>query len=240
MEFPRGTINEITIDSKALGEKMDVLVYLPANFSPLYKYSLLIAQDGRDYFQLGRIGRIADELLYEHEIENIIIAGIPYKNVKDRRRKYHPDGDQQDSYTRFLSHELVPFLDSEFPTYHMGSTRALIGDSLAATVSLMTALQYPHTFGKVLLQSPYVDEKVMDAVTAFSEPQLLDIYHVIGTKETDVKTTSGEISDFLTPNRQLADLLKSRPFPYFYEEFEGDHTWKHWQPDLKRALKKMF
>jgi enterochelin esterase-like enzyme len=104
----------------------------------------------------------------------------------------------------------------------------------------MTALQYPHTFGKVLLQSPYVDEKVLDAVTAFSEPQLLDIYHVIGTKETDVKTTSGEISDFLTPNRQLADLLKSRPFPYFYEEFEGDHTWKHWQPDLKRALKKMF
>ena len=41
----------------------------------------------------------------------------------------------------------------------MGSTRALIGDSLGATVSLMTALQYPHTFGKVMLQSPYVDEQ---------------------------------------------------------------------------------
>lgn len=240
MQFPRGTINEITFESKALGEEIEVLVYLPANFSPLYKYSLLIAQDGRDYFQLGRIGRLADELLYEREIENAIIVGIPYKNVKDRRRKYHPDGEQHEAYIRFLAHELVPFLDKEYPTYHMGSTRALIGDSLAATVSLMTALQYPHTFGKVLLQSPYVDSKVLEAVKSFREPQLLDVYHVVGSHETEVQTTDGKTSNFLDPNRQLSELFNSREFTYFYEEFAGDHTWTYWQPDLKRALQKMF
>ena len=38
----------------------------------------------------------------------------------------------------------------------------LIGDSLGGTVSFMTALMYPHTFGKVIMQSPFVDETVMN------------------------------------------------------------------------------
>ena len=115
MEIPKGTIKELTIHSRELGEVVLLLVYLPANFSPLYKYSLLIAQDGRDYFQLGRLGRLADEYLYKREIENLIIVGVPYKNVEERRRKYHPEGEQNQQYIRFLAHELVASLDKEFP-----------------------------------------------------------------------------------------------------------------------------
>lgn len=240
MEYPKGTMKELTIHSTELHEDIQLLIYLPANFSHLYKYSLLIAQDGSDYFQLGRIGRLADEYLFNKEIENIIIVGVPYKNVKDRRRKYHPNGEQNQQYIRFLAHELVPFLDREFPTYHMGATRALMGDSLAATVSLMTALQYPHTFGKVIMQSPYVDNQVLQKVTEYKEPLPLEIYHVIGQQETEVNTTDGKLSDFLTPNRELSNLLAKKPFSYFYEEFNGNHTWTYWQPDLKRALSMMF
>jgi len=240
MAIPKGTINELTIYSAELGEDIQLLVYLPANFSPLYKYSLLIAQDGRDYFQLGRIARLADEFLFQREIENLIIVGVPYKNVEDRRKKYHPNGSQNQQYIRFLAHELVPFLDQEFPTYQMGSTRALIGDSLGGAVSLMTALQYPHTFGKVLLHSPYVDESILSAVKNFSEGQLLQLYHVIGNQETEVQTTDGSLKDFLTPNRDLSKIISEKPITYFYEEFSGNHTWKYWQPDLRRALKMLF
>lgn len=109
MNYPKGTIKEYSFQSTELQETVQLLIYLPANFSPLYKYSLLIAQDGMDYFQLGRIGRLADELLFQQEIENLIIVGVPYKNVEDRRRKYHPDGDQNQQYIRFLAHELAPF-----------------------------------------------------------------------------------------------------------------------------------
>jgi len=240
MSFPKGTIKELTIYSAELREDIQLLVYLPANFSPLYKYSLLIAQDGRDYFQLGRIARLADEFLFQREIENLIIVGVPYKNVEDRRKKYHPNGSQNQQYIRFLAHELVPFLDQEFPTYQMGSTRALIGDSLGGAVSLMTALQYPHTFGKVLLHSPYVDESILSAVKNFTEGQLLQLYHVIGNQETEVQTTDGSLKDFLTPNRDLSKIISEKPITYFYEEFSGNHTWKYWQPDLRRALKMLF
>ncbi|WP_419888685.1 alpha/beta hydrolase [Neobacillus niacini] len=240
MEIPKGTIKEYTIKSNELGEDVLLLIYLPANFSPLYKYSLLIAQDGRDYFQLGKLGRLADEYLFKREIENLIIVGIPYKDVGDRRRKYHPDGYQNQQYIRFLAHELVPFLDQEFPTYHMGSTRALIGDSLGATVSLMTALHYPHSFGKVLLQSPFVNEKVLDMVNSFKETELIEIYHIVGNQETDVQTSNGKMIDFLSPNRKLSSIFYDKAFTYFYDEFDGSHTWTYWQPDLKRAIKRMF
>lgn len=240
MDFPTGKMEEITFQSKELGEELTILVYLPATYSPLYKYSLVIAQDGRDYFQLGRIGTIASELMGSNEIENVIIVGIPYKSVEDRRKKYHPEGEQHQHYIRFLAHELVPFLDQTYPTYHMGMGRALIGDSLGATVSLLAALQYPHTFGKVLLQSPFVNQAVHAALDQFSHPELLAIYHSVGDQETAVNTGASRNVDFLAFNRELSSLLTKMRFPYIYEEFKGNHTWTYWQPNVRQALKLMF
>ena len=166
-----GKIEEQTIFSKELNEEMQLLIHLPHNFSPLYKYSVLIASDGKDYIQLGRIGRVVDELLNEEEIENIIVVGVPYKSVKERRRMYHPEGDRHEAYIRFLAHELVPFIDENYPTFQVGAGRGLIGDSLAATISLLTALKYPNIFGKTILHSPYVDNSVLEAVEATKDPR---------------------------------------------------------------------
>ncbi|WP_244060417.1 alpha/beta hydrolase-fold protein, partial [Staphylococcus aureus] len=45
-----GTVQEKKFFSKELNEEMTLLVYLPSNYSPLYKYHVIIAQDGHDYF----------------------------------------------------------------------------------------------------------------------------------------------------------------------------------------------
>ncbi|WP_252502469.1 esterase family protein [Sporosarcina sp. Marseille-Q4943] len=238
MEY--GKIEEIHFYSKALDEDMQLLIHLPHQYSPLYKYSVLIASDGKDYFQYGRIGRVVDELVSEGDINNMIVVGIPYKSVEERRRMYHPDGDRHEDYIRFLAHELVPYIDENYPTYQVGAGRGLIGDSLAATISLLTALKYPNCFGKVILHSPYVDEYVMEKVEALKDPSSFSIYHVIGEEETEVKTTQDGTQDFLTPNRDLNKLIKRKGFSYFYEEFKGNHTWKYWQQDIRRAIKESF
>jgi enterochelin esterase-like enzyme len=236
MEQQKGTMEEISFSSKALGEEITILLYKPANYSPLYKYHLAIAQDGQDYFNLGRIARVTEELLQEKHIPNTLIVGIPYKDVHSREDRYHPEGKQNEAYIRFLAHELIPYLDHTYPTYQMGRGRVLIGDSLGATVSLLAGLQYPHTFGKIAMQSPFVNELIKDKVNQFSSPHLLQIYHVIGTHETVVKTTDGQIRDFVTPNQELSRLIKSKGIEYFYDEFNGNHTWTYWQQDLRRAL----
>lgn len=239
-EITQGKIEERTFFSHSLAEEMTLIVYYPPGYSTLYKYQLLIAQDGRDYFNLGRIHRAADALSHEGKIQDTIIVGIPYKDVEDRRQKYHPNGDKHPLYLRFLANELVPYLDEEFPTYQMGRTRALIGDSLGATVSLLCGLSYPNTFSKIIMQSPYVNRNVIDQVNACKDPSLLELYHVIGKSETEVKTTDGKVLDFLQPNRELHALFNKKGFEHFYEEFEGNHTWTYWQPDLHRALSMML
>ncbi|KAA0546595.1 esterase family protein [Bacillus sp. BGMRC 2118] len=237
MEQKKGTVEEITFTSSSLGEELSILIYKPANFSSLYKYHLVITQDGQDYFNLGRIARVTEDLLEEREIPNTIVVGIPYPTVEERRRRYHPNGEKHQAYIRFLSHELIPYLDQTLPTFQMGRGRVLMGDSLGGTLSLLAALHYPHTFGKVVMQSPFINSYVKNHVEGFSSPHLLQLYHVIGTGETAVETTDGQVKDFLTPNRELADLIKAKGFQAYYEEFEGDHTWTYWQPDLIQALR---
>lgn len=236
----QGKIEEINFYSKALGEEMQILIHLPYNYTPLYKYAVLFGSDGKDYIQYGRVGRVIDQQLDNSEIENVIFVGIPYKSVSERRRMYHPEGDKRDAYTRFLAHELVPYIDANYPTYQIGAGRALVGDSLAATISLLTAAKYPNIFGKVVLHSPYVDQFVLDKVEAVKDPAAFSIYHVIGKQETEVQTQVDGVQDFLAPNRSLNTLIKEKGFAYFYEEFDGDHTWKYWQADMPRAIRKTF
>lgn len=236
----KGIMKEETIHSNFLQEDIDLLIYLPPSYSPLYKYHLLIAQDGADYFNLGRLGTISDELHKEQSIENTIIVGIPYKSVEDRRDKYHPKGKKHQAYLRFLARELTSYLDENFPTYQMGMGRTLIGDSLGGTVALLAGLRYPNIFSQLILQSPMVTDDILEKVKSFQDPYLLNIYQVVGKLETAVETTNGKTKDFVTPNRELHNLLKDKKFPHTYNEFDGDHTWGHWQEDLKPALQTML
>lgn len=241
IQVEKGTIQKITFYSTSLEENLELFVYIPANYTPLNKYNTLIASDGKDYFQLGGISHAADELLDNYEIENLIIVGIPYKDALDRKKKYLPTGEKHETYLKFLAHELVPFIDSEYSTIELSSCRGLIGDSMAATVSLLAALKYPNIFGKVILQSPYVDEHVLKIVEETETRESLMIYQTVGEQELKAITFYKEIKDFLTPNRKLHELLVAKNYQHmFYEEIDGNHNWKSWKSDLKRALSKTF
>lgn len=207
---------------------------------PLYTYHVIIAQDGHDYFRLGKIGRQAEELMQNKEMERSIIIGVPYENVTERRNTYHPDGPKFEAYKRFLANELVPYIDEHYPTYQVGSGRTFIGDSLGATISLMTALDYPSLFGGLILQSPYVDESVLQAVKQSSSLAHYAIIHQIGLEETAVKTTDGQVLDFIQPNEELKVLLEKSGADYLFETFEGDHKWTFWQPLISPSLKRML
>lgn len=237
----KGKMIDHEIKSNYLQETKTIRIYLPESFSELNKYHLCIMQDGNDYYQMGRIATLSDKLHENRTIKPTVFAGIHYKDKYDRRKKYHPNGDQYKAYTAFLIHEVVPMLDQILPTYHLGQSRALIGDSLAGTLALLTAINYPNIFGKVIMQSPLVDDVVLAAAEQADDIQVVDMYHTIGEAEIKALLTDGKEMDFLTPNRQLKDILSLKGNSYYYKELPaGKHTWKYWQQDLPDALTKMF
>lgn len=232
----KGNMFDKTIDSQFINEKKVLQIYEPESFQPNMPYEICIMQDGNDYYQLGRIATLSDQLHESGDLKNTIFVGIHYIDRADRKRKYHPEGSQYEAYMQFLTEEVVPFLDQLYELENKKVGRTLIGDSLAGTIALMGALSYPEIFQKAIIQSPFVDDSVLSRVT-FSSNEVKNVYHTIGTNETNVSVFGDEVIDFLTPNRELANMLELKVNDYMYKEIpNGEHTWKYWQNDMKQAL----
>ncbi len=60
-------------------------------------------------------------------------------------------------------------------------------------------------------------------------------YLVVGSYETAVSGSSDE-GNLLEANRQLADILEDKGYPYLYEELPQGHSWGLWQSTIGRAL----
>src|SRR5690625_7213336 len=113
-------------------------------------------QDGDDYFQLGRIATLSDELHDEYEIVNTYFVGIHYIDRYDRLKKYHPDGEQDEAYMKFLTEVVVTLIDETIPLNTLCVKRTLMGYSLAVTLALLTALIFPSLSYKVIIHTPFV------------------------------------------------------------------------------------
>lgn len=237
----KGTMYDRLLTSKFLNETITIKIYEPEIVNPLYETNVVIMHDGDDYFQLGRIATVSDKLHDNDEIVNTFFIGIHYLDRFDRLKKYHPDGELFAEYQRFLLKEVIPLLDELIPLNPLGINRTLMGDSLAGTLSLITALNNPALFRKVIMQSPLVNDQVLTIANNCEHGHLIEIYHSIGLDETDVQTTTEETVNFLIPNRELRIILKDKLMEYTYIEIEqGNHTWKYWQQEIPDVLIKMF
>ncbi|MDU1840141.1 MAG: alpha/beta hydrolase-fold protein, partial [Staphylococcus epidermidis] len=137
--------------------------------------------------------------------------------------------------------EILPYIDATFPTYKVGNTRLLIGDSLAGSIALMTAMTYPTIFSQVALLSPMYNENIKQKFDTCMNKDQLTIWHAIGLEEEDfILPTNGKRANFLTPNRELNQLIKEGNTEYFYKEFKGGHHWKSWKPLLGDILLKFL
>jgi enterochelin esterase-like enzyme len=232
----KGTIVDDSIFSEQLNQKVPLMVYLPHNYSSLYTYPTLYLQDGEDYFSLGKIARFLDQLIDEQKIEKCIVIGVPVENKRERLVMYRSKGSKYERYKRFFAEELVPYIDKSYATHPISGARAIMGDSLGGSISLDIALLYPYTFHYVISQSGAFYEGTIERVLSFEQsPSLLSIYQTIGSEETNVDTSIGDL-DLLSLNREVKDIIEKKKIPLYYNEYKGDHTWGYWQEDIPNIL----
>lgn len=240
MDKTPGKVHTVSIESSACNETFDVQYYLPKSYSDLYKYNVIITFDSQDFFKYGQIERLIEKLEKTEEIERTIIVGVPYPSVEWRKHYFNPNGEHHENFVTFVGRELNSFIDNHFSTLKMANSRLLMGESLAGSFSLSTALTYPNTFGQVLAFSPFVDDEFINRFKDNMNLINLNIYHTVGLEEDDFTTIMGEQADFLTPNRKLNAVLEEEPLEYEYKELEGGHIWKTWKPELKNVLLYFF
>ncbi len=146
----------ITYASKILAEERELLVYFPAGYQQSQtSYPLLVLLDGDAHFL--HVSGIVQFLSRQGLIPPMLVVAIP--NV-DRNYDFTPtkeenrtSGGGADKFLRFLSDELIPYLDANYRTEPF---RILFGHSLTGMFSIYSLLQEPGVFNAHIAASPWV------------------------------------------------------------------------------------
>ncbi|HEY8342339.1 MAG TPA: alpha/beta hydrolase-fold protein [Calditerricola sp.] len=236
--YLKRTIHRHNVASPHLDHAREILVYLPPGYDERQTYPVVYCQDGREFFNLGRIATIANKLILDEEMTPILIVGVTV-DIKRRTAEYALTGDLNPAYTRFFVDTLVPFVEAHYPARREPDARVLAGDSLGASVSLQLALEHPTLFRRVLSLSGAFYPQLQDRIAASGNLSGYDIFLCVGTEETAVETHIGPV-DFVALNRRARDLLRQKGASVTYREAAGKHVWGFWQTMLPDALRHFF
>lgn len=91
-EFNAGKINKKVIHSDILDRDVTLSIYLPEEYTELFKYQVILCFDGLDFLRFGRIQRAYEQLRKDNDIQRAIIVGFHYEDVDKRREEFHPSG----------------------------------------------------------------------------------------------------------------------------------------------------
>lgn len=231
----RRKVEKPRLFSAHLGEYRGLRVFLPPGYEPGRQWPVVYCQDGEQFFNYGRIATAAERLALQEGRMAPLIVGVDV-DVRLRTEEYAPDGGRFAAYSRFFMEELLPYVEEQYGANASPEGRIIAGDSLGATVSLHLALDHPDSWRRVLSFSGAYLPDSLERVKQAEQLGWLDVYQLIGTRETAVKTERGTF-DFLALNRRMHHLLAERGAKVAYLEEEGDHLWGFWQAYMVDALR---
>lgn len=233
-----GDMVDVRLFSKAFDEERNLLLYLPARFRRSRRYPLLVVHDGHDYLKYSNLKTVLDNLIHRQEVAPMIVA---LTQSPDRLVEY-PDDDR---HVRFLTDEVVPVLERDYPIRREPRTRGLMGASFGAVASLSCAWRRPGAWGRLLLQSgsfAFTDigpnrrgpafDPVVDFVNAFRrEP---------GRPSDKVFMSCGTYESLIYENRSMVPLLKDTGMEVRYVEARDGHNWINWRDRLRQGLSWLY
>ncbi|MDR3033172.1 MAG: hypothetical protein LBV78_08700 [Kitasatospora sp.] len=234
-----GALLDLVVPSRALRRDCQVTLYLPARFRRTARYPLLIVHDGGDYLRYAAAKTVLDNLIHRLDVAEIIAAFV-YPG--DRLGEYANSA----AHARFLTAELLPRLEAEFPLAGTPSGRCLMGASFGAVASLATAYRYPDVYGSLLLQSgsfvftdiggDHGGGPAFDPVVRF-----VNRYRAAPRRVADkVFVSCGVYEPLIIPNRSMVPTFEAAGMTVRYVEARDGHSWENWRDRLREGLSWIF
>jgi predicted alpha/beta superfamily hydrolase len=246
--------------SKILGNRRDVLVYLPPGYRRFsgQHYPVLYLHDGQNVFDAATsfagvewgVDETAQRLIGEGLIEPLIIVAV-FNMGEDRIHEYAPTRGVYDNtserkkrsrglarqYGDFLINELKPYIDKKYRTKRGAEFTGLGGSSLGALVTLAIGILYPRAFTRLIVMSPSIwwdDFAIYRLVDSIGDRPPLKIWLDTGTNEPGWEQA-----------RELHNRMVEKGWKVFgdlrYLEVEGaDHSEGAWAARVEPALRFLF
>lgn len=246
--------------SKILGNRRNVLVYLPAGYRRFARrrYPVLYLQDGQNVFDAATafshvewsVDETAQRLIRKNLIEPLIIVAInntgehriheyaPTRGVisEEGRPKKRSKGLGR-KYGEFIIRELKPYIDRKYRTKPEAEFTGLGGSSFGALITLSLGLWFPHVFQRLIVMSPSVwwdHQVIVHMVEDLEEKPPLKIWLDTGTHEQGWERARTLRDALVEQGWKLFDDLQ------YMEVSGGEHTEGAWAARVDPALRYLF
>lgn len=234
-----GSLVDLKVPSRALRRDCAVTLYLPARLPRTASYPLLVVHDGSDYLRYASAKTVLDNLIHRLDVAETIVAFV---SPGDRLTEYANSA----AHARYLTAELIPRLEAEFPLAGTPSGRCLMGASFGAVAALSTAFRYPQAYGSLLLQSgsfvftdignDHGGGPAFDPVVKF-----VNRYRAAPRRVADkVFVSCGVYEPLIVRNRSMVPTFEAAGMAVRYVEARDGHSWENWRDRLREGLSWIF
>ncbi len=225
-EIAHGALRDSVFFSQHMGNSRRVRIYTPPAYDPDGDcYPLLVVHDGLEYISLARTERILDYLIHHNQIQPLIAVFVPPVN---RTEEYA--GNLQQNFGRFITEELLPWVDDAYNTCAVPAKRGTAGASNGGNIALWLGVTYPEVFGLVGAQSSNVQSSISNTLAANADLGL-KFYLDIG---------SYDIGVLIPLVQNLHQILQNQGYPVFYQLHHDGHSWGNWRAHLDECLTYLY
>jgi acyl carrier protein len=238
----KGVDKMLELESKALGEKRKIKIYLPPGHDRSNSYPVIYAADGMTNAE------ILEPLIVAGKVRPVVVVGVLPGNYRgDRAQAYDIKRDlraceylPEIDPTRFAKHEkffceeVLAWAEKEFGASREQNDRAVHGVSNGARFAVEMGLRHPDLFGHVFgfsVASTTSSEGLAAAARVPVAPGKLPHFRLAAGKWE---------ASFHKLTSSLAEELKSRRVPVVFNSRAAGHDDAMWRQELVAAALEVF
>jgi predicted alpha/beta superfamily hydrolase len=247
-EYQAAFVEDVTIgqrirmSSSSFGTERDVAIHLPNGYADNEnRYPLLLVLGGDSYFvpftgltmYLASDGRMPEVIVVAVPIEDW--AGeFTYTQARDTAAFYASSGGAE-RLRRFLSQELIPYLDANYRTQPF---RILVGHSLGGLFAVETMTRHPGLFQVTIAISPsvfYNDGEWVEGLSAFLQDRTSFTHHLYLSLANET-----QMAPYVERAVGVLGRHASSGLSHYFQRFPDESHMSVAIPALFQGLKRVF
>jgi enterochelin esterase-like enzyme len=227
----RGKLETVEYDSKTLGAKRKLVIYLPPDYSKDTKYPVFYLLHGAggnetNWTRAGRANVILDNLYADKKIVPMIVV-MPNGSMQ---RRGQPRG-SRNAFENELLKDIIPAVESRYPVLADAEHRAIAGLSMGGGQSLGVGLKHLDKFAWIGGFSSAIfggrGNVIEDADTARKKIRLLWL-------------SCGDTDRLMNASKSFHTTLEEKKIPHVWHVDSGGHTFPVWKNDLYLIAQMLF